>query len=50
MLDQEYEPEFDYEWLNADERLTYFRKSRDQIVGRVKGEDLKSFQRPQSSK
>ena len=37
MLDQDDDPELDDEWLTADEQLTCFRKSREQIVGRVKG-------------
>ena len=49
MLDQEDDPELDYEWLTANERLTRFRKARDQIVGRVKGSESKSVQGPQSS-
>ena len=35
MLDQEDDPELDYEWLTADEQLTRFSKAREQIVGRV---------------
>ena len=37
MLDQEDDPELDDEWLTVDEQLTRFRKSRDQILGRVNG-------------
>ena len=36
VLDQEDDPELDDEWLNADERLTSFRKAREKIVGRIK--------------
>ena len=36
MLDQEDDPELDYEWLNADEWLTHFIKARKQILGIVK--------------
>ena len=35
MLYQEDDLELDDEWLNADEQLTHFSKSREQIVGRV---------------
>ena len=49
LLDQEDDPELDDEWLTADEQLTCFRKSREQILGRVKGTELPSFQGPQSS-
>ena len=35
MLDQEYYPDLDNEWLTADEKLTRFSKAREQIVGRV---------------
>ena len=31
MLDQEYYPELDDEWLTADEQLTHFRKSREKL-------------------
>ena len=37
MLDQEDDTELDYEWLTSNERLTRFRKSIYQMVGRVKG-------------
>ena len=37
ILDQEYDPELDDEWLIADEQLTRFSKAREKIVGRVKG-------------
>ena len=37
MLDQEDDPELDDEWLTADEQLTRFSKTIEQIVGRVKG-------------
>ena len=44
MLDQEYDPELDDEWLTSDERLTRFSKAREKIVGRVKVSELPSFQ------
>ena len=44
MLYQEDDPEFDDEWLTADEQLTRFSKAREQIVGRVKGTELPSVQ------
>ena len=44
MLDQEDDPELDDEWLTADEQLTRFSKSREQIVGRVKGTESPSVQ------
>ena len=37
MLEQEDDPELDHEWLTADDKLTCFRKAREQIVGRFKG-------------
>ena len=37
MLDQEDGTELDDEWLTADERVTRFKKSREKIVGIVKG-------------
>ena len=37
MLDQEDDPELDDEWLTADEQLTCFIKSREKVLGRVKG-------------
>ena len=49
MLDQEDDPELDDEWLTSDEQLTRFRKSRDQIVGRVKGTESPSVQGTQYS-
>ena len=48
MLDQEYDPELDDEWLTADEQLTRFSKAREKIVGRVKGKESPSVQGPQS--
>ena len=36
MLDHEYDPDLDDEWLTADEHLTRFSKTRETIVGRVK--------------
>ena len=49
MLDQEDDPELDDEWLTFDEQLTRFIKSREKIVGRVKGTESPSVQGPQSS-
>ena len=49
MLDQEDDPELDYEWLTADEKLTRFSKAREQVVGRVKVIESPSVQVPQSS-
>ena len=49
MLDQEDDPELDDEWLTADEQLTHFSKSREQIVDRVKGTELPYVQGHQSS-
>ena len=47
MLDLEYDPELDDEWLNVDERLTSFSKDREQIVGRVNISESPSVQGPQ---
>ena len=44
MLDQENDPYLDDGWLTADYWLTRFRKTRDRIVGRAKGEDSPSSQ------
>ena len=49
MLEQEDDPELDDEWLTANEKLTRFRKSREKIVGRVKGSESPSVQEPQYS-
>ena len=49
MLDQEYDPELDDEWLTADEQLTRFSKAREQIVGRVKVTESPYVHGPQSS-
>ena len=49
MLDQEDDSELDDEWLTDDDQLTHFRKTREQIVGRVKGTESPSVQGPQSS-
>ena len=48
MLDQEYDPDLDDEWLTADKQLTRFSKSREKIVGRVKGTESPYVQGPQS--
>ena len=50
MLDQEDDPNLDYQWLTDEERLTRVRKDIDQIVGRVKGEESPSIKVPQYSK
>ena len=49
MLEQEDDPELYDEWLTADEQLTRFSKSREQILGRVKGTESPYVQGPQSS-
>ena len=49
MLDQEDDPQLDYEWLTANEQLTRFSKAREKIVGRIKGTELPSVQGPQYS-
>ena len=49
MLDQEDDPDLDDEWLTANEQLTRFSKSREKIVGRVKGSESPSVQEPQYS-
>ena len=49
MLDQEDDPGLDDEWLTVDDKLTRFSKSREQIVGKVKGTESPSVQGPQSS-
>ena len=49
MLDQEDYLELYDEWLTADERLTRFSKSREQILGRVKGAESPYVQGLQSS-
>ena len=41
-------PELDNVWLTSDERLTYFSKARERIVGKVKVEEYPSVQGPQS--
>ena len=35
MLDQEYDPDLDDEWLTADDRLTCFSKAREHIFREV---------------
>ena len=49
MLYQEHYPEFDDEWPTVNEQVTYFRKSRKRIVGRIQGPDQKYFQGIQCS-
>ena len=44
MLYQLNDIDLDECWLDADEQLTRFRKSREKIVGRVKVEDSQSVQ------
>ena len=47
---QEDDQELDEEWLTAYEQLINFSKSRENIVGRVKGSELPYVQGPQYSK
>ena len=49
MLDQEDDPELDDEWLTDNHQLTRFSKSREKIVGRVKGTESPYVKGPQSS-
>ena len=42
MLDQEDDPYLDDEWLTSHGQLKHFSKSREKIVGRVKGPELPS--------
>ena len=49
MLDQEDDTYFNDEWLTANDQLTRFIKSREKIVGRVKGAESPSVQGNQSS-
>ena len=49
MLDQEDDPELDDWWLTDDEQLTCFRKSREQMIGRVKVSESPYVQGTQSS-
>ena len=49
ILYQEDDPELDDEWLTADEQLTRFSKTREQIVGWFKGTESPSVQGPQYS-
>ena len=49
MLYQEYDQQFDYEWLTADDQLTCFSKYREQILWRAKGAYLTYVQGTQSS-
>ena len=46
MLDQEDDPELDDEWLTTYEWLACLSKSRERIVGRVKGAESLSVQYP----
>ena len=46
MLDQEDDPDLDDEWLTANEKLARFSKTREQLVGRVKGTESPSVQGP----
>ena len=48
MLDKK-NPDLYDGWLTANERLTRFRKSINQIVGKVKEVESPSIQGPQSS-
>ena len=47
MLDLEDDLELYDEWFNDDERLTPFRKSREQFLGKVKVSDLQYVQEHQ---
>ena len=49
MLDQEDDPELNYEWLTSDEQLTRFSKAREKIMGRVKVIEFLYVQGTQSS-
>ena len=49
MLNQEDDPELDYEWLTVDEQLTRFSKAKEKIVESFKGTESSSVQGPQSS-
>ena len=49
MLDQEDDPELDYEWLTDNERLSRFSKYREKIVGRFKGAELQYVEGTQAS-
>ena len=49
MLDQEYDPELDSEWLTPNERLIHFRKYRKRILGGVKVAESPYVQGNQSS-
>ena len=49
MLDQEYDPYLDDEWLTDNDWLTRFSKAREKIVGKVKGTEPPSVQGTQYS-
>ena len=49
ILDKEYDPELDDEWLTANEKLTCFSKYIEKIVGRVKGSESPYVQGPKYS-
>ena len=49
MLKQENDPELDDGWLNANRRLTRFRKYRKRIVGSIIGSEYTSIKGPQTS-
>ena len=49
MVDQEDDPDLDDEWLNANKKLTRFRKSREKSLGRVKGLESPYVKGSQSS-
>ena len=48
MLEQEYDPDLDDEWLTYNDKLTCFNKAIYRIVGRVKGSESPYFQGTQS--
>ena len=49
MLYQEYYKELDDEWFTTNERLTRFRKTRENILGRFKGAESPYLQGSQYS-
>ena len=50
MLDQEYDPQLDGEWLTENEQLTCFSKARELVVEKVKGAESPYVQGTQYSK
>ena len=49
MLDQKYDIDLYDECFPANERLTHISKAREQILGRLKGEESPSVQGPKYS-